>query len=236
MSLDRTYFMTLCQKKARRPFQTLASLSALAMMLLGYSPGHAKAGLVLIAENSTASAGGIGSFDVVLTSTSGTFAVSGFSVELMVAANSGIKFTGASGNTTIASYLFGSVQSPPLSFGPFPGTDFTATDTDFTAPGSVMLAPGQTFGLEHVSYSIAAGTVAGPIGISIVTGNNTNISDVNANFFPVTTTNGTITVTSTAVPEPPSIFAWGIAVLCSLPVFLRQKLFGARGIEQVVGK
>jgi hypothetical protein len=113
-------------------------------------------------ENSSATPGGTGSFDVVLINTSGTGQVSGFSVELSVAANSGVKFTGATGSTTAAPYIFGTVQSSPLSFGPFPAPNFTTSDSDMTSPGSVTM----TLSLEHVSYSMATGAPLGPVTVS----------------------------------------------------------------------
>jgi hypothetical protein len=213
MSSDRPSSIWNREGRARSPLAALATLSVLAAMLVGLPPGAAEAALVLQANSVTASAGGSGSFDLMLIDTGGTFQVSGFSVELSVAPSSGIKFTGVTAGTTTATYIFGTLQAPPLSSALFPVTDFTASDSSMTAPGFVTLSTiGQMVGLEHVSFSVAAGTLAGPVALSIVGGSNTQILDLNANLLPFSATNGTVTVSSSAVPEPPSIVAWMIAM------------------------
>jgi hypothetical protein len=101
-------------------------------------------------------------------------------------------------------------------------------------PGYVTLnTPGQAFGLEHVSYSVTPGTAAGQVGVSIVSGINTQLYDVAANPLSFTTTNGTITVNSTVIPEPPSIVAWVIATI-SLSLLLHQHLPRRGGCPQAL--
>jgi hypothetical protein len=134
--------------------------------------------------------------------------VSGFSIELSVSAGSGITFTSADTNTS-APYIFGTLQAPPLVFDSFPNHSFTASDSSQSPPFVVTLNPGDTVGLEHVSYFVAPGTRGGAITVSIVSGANTGVFDVDGDPIttpPVTFTDGTITVTgSTApVPEPSS--------------------------------
>lgn len=211
MFFDRLPSIPPRQLNSRPRIATIAALLTLSGLFFAAVPTPASAGLVLQAQNSVVSAGSSGSFDVVLLNTGGTFLVSGFSVELSTSGNSGVTFTAATTGTTTP-YLFSSLQLPPLTFGTFPNRDFTATDTDMTTPGYVSLTtPGQTFGLEHVSYQVASGTVAGPVAVSIVLGASTQILDVNANLIPFATTNGTITVNSTVIPEPPSLVAWVMA-------------------------
>src|SRR4051794_6464344 len=103
---------------------SVAIALAISALSLAFGPSPARAALILTVANSTALTGGTGSFDVVLSSTSGTFAVSGFAVELSVSGASGVRFTAANVNTTAAPYIFGTLQSPPLTFNTFPNTDF----------------------------------------------------------------------------------------------------------------
>ena len=179
------------------------TLLALAAVLLG-GITSARASVIMEITNSSAGAGGTGSFDVALSDTGGTLQVGGFSAELSVPGASGVKFTGVNTSTAAATpYIFGTLQTPPLSFDTFPNTSFTASDTDATAPGFVTLNPGDLVGLAHVSYSVAAGTAPGPVTVSFV-GPGTSLSDVNGGAIAFTTTNGTITVAQ-AVPEPSSL-------------------------------
>jgi hypothetical protein len=114
MSPDRPCSVSTRAGKARRPLAALSIPSALAAMLLGLSQGPAEAGLVLQVQDTVASAQGLGSFDVVLVNTGGTFQVSAFTVELSVASNSGVKSSGVTAGPTTAPYLFGTLQAPPL--------------------------------------------------------------------------------------------------------------------------
>ncbi len=177
-----------------------------------------RANLMLTVASSTAAAGGTGSFDVVLSSlvTDPTYTISGFSVELGVAASSGVKFTAAT-VATAAPYIFGTLQSSPFSFSSFPTTDFIASDADMASPGYVSLAPGMTYGLEHVTYSVAPGTTAGPITVIILgqTGPapTTQIDDANGNPTAFAPTSGTILVAPTVTtPEPSSFCLMAIAL------------------------
>ena len=105
------------------------------------------------------------------------------------------------------------------------------------APGYVTLSgSGQAFGLEHVSYRIATGTIAGPIAVSVVLGNNTEILDVNANKLAFSATNGAITVTPFVVPEPPSIVAWAIALATLSPIIIGQIRSGRRRSDPLPGE
>ena len=67
-----------------------------------------------------------------------------------------------------------------------------------------------TFGLEHVTFAVAAGTQDGSIRVSIVTGDSTQVLDVNGDLLPFDTSDGTITVSTSAVPEP-STMVMGLA-------------------------
>ncbi len=202
MRLDRP--LTLRHRVGAGHGGRVAAVAVLAFAALLFAGSPARASLVFeILGSTTTPAGGTGSFDIVLDDQdlAGSTTVSAFSAELSVVSSSGVKFTSVTGATTAAGYIFGTVQSPPLSLDAFPNTTFTAADTDVTAPGYVTLNPGTKVGLAHVSYSVAPGTPIGPVTISFVSAGD-SLSDKNGAALAFTTSNGTITVTAAAIPEP----------------------------------
>jgi hypothetical protein len=197
------------------------AIALFAALLLFTAPTPARAGLVLQVENSSAPPGGTGSFDVILSDTAGTFAVSGFQVELSVPGASGVHFSGVDTSTTTAPYLFGTLQTPPLSFDTFPNTTFTASDSDATPPFFVTLNPGDEFGLAHVTYTVDTGTTLGTlVPVSIVTGGTFLFDNTTPipNSIPYTPVNGTITVTVSTIPEPSTVVTAAIGGTCFLAV------------------
>jgi hypothetical protein len=195
---------------------------------LGLAPGAAGAGAIIEAGSATTAAGQTGSFDVLLTSTSGSFNVSAFSVELSVPAGSGITFTGSSANTTAGGYLFTTLQSPPLTFATLPATDFIAGDALLSSPFVATLATGQTFGLEHVTFAVAGGAPSGVVPVSVANlGTNTELLDINAALISASASNGSINVVGAAVPEPSSLILGLVAAAT---------LIGAGRIWRSVGR
>jgi hypothetical protein len=197
---------------SRRTLSSLFSL-CLAALFLCCAPGLAQADIVVTVGSSSAPVGGTGSFDVNISNIGGTspFQVSGFSVELMIAASSGITFSSADVNTT-SPYIFGTLQTPPLTSNSFPNTDVIATDTSQTSPFFTTLNVGDQFGLVHVSYAVASNATTGPFTVSILgIGTTSQILDVSGNLIPFTPTNGTITLT--AVPEPSSLLLLSTALI-----------------------
>ena len=149
-----------------------------------------------------------------LLDTGGTFDVAGFSFELSVPSGSGVTFTGVNTGTTSAPYIYGTLQSPPLSFDTFPNTDFTASNSSMTAPGFTTITTGMTFGLGHISYAVASGTAYGSRPVKFVAGSNTTLSDINGNAIPFMPQNGSIAVVpSPAVPEPGALPLLGLGFL-----------------------
>jgi hypothetical protein len=196
----------------------------LAALLLCCAPGLAQADIVVTVESSSAPIGGTGSFDVNISNIGGSssFQVAGFSVELMVASSSGITFKGADVNTTSA-YIFGTLQTPPLTSNGFPNTDFIATDSSQTSPFFTTLNVGDQFGLVHVSYSVASNATTGSFTVSILgIGTTSEILDLSGNLIPFTPTNGTITVT--AVPEPSSLLLLSTALIVPVTFHARRRL------------
>ncbi len=214
---------------ASRKSPVLLFVLSLAAMLIGLGPTLAKADLILMSLDSTAPVSGTGSFDVALANIGGTTVinVSAFSVELSLPDSSGVSFTGVNTNTAASNpYIFGTLQSPPLTFNSFPTTNFIVSDSSATPPFFVSLNPGDLYGLEHVTYAVAPGASPGPVTVSILgIGSTTQILDVTGNLISFTPTNGTITVVATAVPEPSSFFLSTTALIigASLAFFARRR-------------
>ena len=164
----------------------------------------AQANLVISPGSPITSAGGTGSFDILLLDTGGTYQVGSFTVEASVAADSGVHFTSVTTETAFP-YIFGTQQSNAFSSSTFPNTDFTASDTDLSAPDYTTVALGTFDALAHVTFAVDPGTSAGVINIYI-NPQGSSLSDSDGNAIPYTTGSGTITVTT---PEPASF-----GVLC----------------------
>jgi hypothetical protein len=197
---------------SRQTLSTALSLCLTALFLC-CAPGLAQADIVVTVGSSSAPVGGTGSFDVDISNIGGSssFQVAGFSVELMVASSSGITFTSADVNTT-SPYIFGTLQTPPLTSNSFPNTDFIATDSSQTSPFFTTLNVGDQFGLVHVSYAVASNATTGPFTVSILgLGATSEFLDLGGNTIPFTPTNGTITLT--AVPEPSSLLLLSTALI-----------------------
>ena len=196
--------------------RSLGSVAFVAL-LLGAAASPARADLVITAQDSSASAGGTGSFDVTLRNTGTTDVnVSGFQVELSLPGGSGIHFTDAN-RTTVLPYLFAAAPGPgglngdPLNS--FPNTDFVGSDNYFAAPGSAPIMAGDTLGLMHVIYTVDPGVTPGMITVTLVpfddtTGGGTLLTDVTGRSLAASLVNGTITVRG--VPEPSTILLIGL--------------------------
>ena len=105
--------------------------------------------------------------------------------------------------------------SDPLNFGiTFPNTGFTVADADGTSPFFQTVNPGDHFGLANVSYTVSP-TFSGTETIAITSLNvGTAMSDIDGNLIPFTVTNGSIS--TSAVPEPSTLFQAATAVLIGL--------------------
>ena len=199
----------------------LGTACVLTASLLVFLPTPASAGLILQVEHAVATSGGTGSFDVVMYATSDSFDVTAFQVELSVAAGSGVTFTAASVATTAASYIFTTFQSaPPFAISPLPSNDLIVADADMISPGFVTVsgAAAVTYGIEHVTFAVAAGTPGGSVTVSILGGVHglTQIYDLNPDHPPIapfTAMDGTITIGASAVPEPSTLFLGIIAAM-----------------------
>ena len=190
--------------------------------------GAARADLVFSMTPGSASAGGSGSFDVVLTDTGGDFNVAGFNFEITTS-DTDVTFTDITINTVAAPYIFagdsllaapatGSIlENPPSTAQDAQAGDVTA---DFTA---VAIGDGDEVGLGHVLFTIAPGASPGPVSIDF--GSATSLSDGLGNPIAFDNSGGTLTITggTVATPEPVQTGVVGLALIIGL--ISRRKLY-----------
>jgi hypothetical protein len=166
-------------------------------IFLGAATSSARGDLVLQVLDSSAIAGGTGSFDVVFKETNGgTDSVASETIELSVPSNSGVTFTGVNVNTDpIAEpYIFGTLQLPTFTSDTFPNTQFEAFDFYLQLPYARVLNDGDIAGAAHVTYAVASGASAGDVPVSF--GSDIGAGDASSVPIPLTLDNGTIDVTS----------------------------------------
>lgn len=187
---------------------------------------------MISAGNSSAAAGGTGTFDVEITNTEllgGTsFDVSAFFFELIVPASAGIEFTNAEIPGTANPYIFvgdsfAEANGFPLSLDLFPNTSFVALDASDTF-ADVTLNPGDTFALGRVSYQVSATASNGIVPVEF--GLFTELSDSALNLVPIDTfQSGQITVggATPVVPEPTSMLVWIGSMLAVIVARARQR-------------
>jgi hypothetical protein len=160
-----------------------------------------QAGLVIEAPNITVGPGSSGSFDVLITSTGGSFDVASDTVELALTGLSGVSFTNVSIDT-VTPYIYGALSATTagstFTFSTFPGTQFEVFDFILSL-GATTIGPGDSFGLVNVQYSVAANATPGASG-TLTIGPDTTLSDAAGANVDFTAPNGSITIS--AVPEP----------------------------------
>lgn len=207
-------------------FRIFLPAACLAISVFGSQT--ASAALIVSLGTGAATAGGSGTFDVDVTNSGVSAAnVAGFNFEIMVTSLN-ITLNSANESTSPAPYIFSGnsfegieFADPVISDGtPFPGPGQTLSASDLTDNGdNVVIPSGGTLGLGHVSFSVAAGTAAGPYAVTLVTQNGaTSFSDANGDAVTFTSTDGEILVTGvTDTPEPAS---WAL-MLFAVPVVLR---------------
>jgi hypothetical protein len=177
---------------------------ALLSLVLTLAPSNAHAADLLISfgDQTRTASGGTFEVDLTNTSTTQTYGVASFSLELTLDPSSGAQFTGASTNTA-SSYIFdgtgvGSIDPTFDLVASMSATDLIAGDTEFTNL-EIDVAPSATFGLALVSYS---GTLANLSAVQL--GLATDLSDGNGNAIPLINNSG-------AVPEPSSLLMLALA-------------------------
>jgi hypothetical protein len=202
--------------RLRRVWLTAACAVACVM-----GTGTARADLVFSMTPGSASAGGSGSFDVVLTDTGGDFNVAGFNFEVTTS-DTDVIFTDITINTVAAPYIFagdsllaapvtGSIlENPPSTAQDAQAGDVTA---DFT---NKAIADGDEVGLGHVLFTIAPGASPGPVSIDF--GSATSLSDAEGDLIAFDNSGGTLTITGGTVvtPEPAMTGVLGLALIIGL--------------------
>jgi hypothetical protein len=184
----------------------------------------------MIVQDSAAMPGSTGNtFDVILRndSTMGeTVNITGFSVDLKLLTNSSyITFTDINANTSLP-YIFSITGSfdggPSGTVGP---SEVTLIDTANTADGQV-LGVGQTFGLAHVTYSVAANAPGGKVSVSLVdigAGTSLTLGPPDYPLFNPLTTDGDIIIQGAIpIPEPSTLTI--VAVASSLSLIMSGRL------------
>jgi hypothetical protein len=189
----------------RRDLRFVLSLPIVVAITLATS-APCRAGLVVEAPNVTVAPGSSGSFDVLITSTGGTFNVASDTVELSLLGLSGVTFTGVSIDT-VTPYIYGALSATTagstFTFSTFPGTQFETFDF-ILSTGATTIGPGDSFGLVNVQYSVAADAVVGSSG-ALTFGPDTSLADPTGLPVAFTPQNGSITVTGAVIPEPSSV-------------------------------
>jgi hypothetical protein len=185
----------------------------------------AHAGLVFSVNTVSAAAGSAGNttLEVSLTNdgTVATPQIAAFQFELSVAAGSGVTFTAADVSTVNNPYIFGAdTSAPPLSFDPFPNTDFTASDVYTIPGGGVVLGAGQTVGLGRVTFDVAP-SASGDIQVTIVPNFADSVLDQNGNPIDLSYqfVNGSIDVPAVVVvAEPAGLVLALLGIAAAYPV------------------
>jgi hypothetical protein len=156
----------------------------------------------IVEQNSTAVAGGTGSFEVDCFGTSEPTLLNGFSFEIVVPTD--ITITSADIDTA-EPYIFGSVQSPPFVQSMTSGTVMVADSfpnfSSFTAVGE-----GEAFGMVHVDYSVAPGTPSGPYLVNYPKSSFDFAQGVIGMF-----SNPSLSTITVAVPEPATLGMLAVA-------------------------
>jgi len=196
-------------------------------LLLVLGTVRADAGLIVLAPAITGTVGSTGTFDIVFQNTgAASVPIGGFSFGISTS-NPGITFTSAT-ISTVAPYVFGvdSLFGPNIATST--GTSLVASDFPLSVP-AVAVASGATVGLGDVTYSIAGAAATGLFTITLSPAV-TSLSDGVGASIPIDTlTNGTLTVTAAAVPEPASLGLVGGPVLLAALV-LKKKRSSRRAI------
>lgn len=173
-----------------------------AFFLLGSATG--RAGVILSGQSVFAASGSSGnSLDINLTNSGpSAITIAAFTFGISTA-NPNISFTDAN-ISTAAPYIFGanSLFGPDLT-GPTNGQSLVTSD-NFSIPLSgTTLSAGATMGLGHIIFNLAGTATAGAFPVSFAPFPTSSLSGPAGNGISIDTfSNGQITITAAAVPEP----------------------------------
>lgn len=201
--------------KVMRHFSPLTGMVLVASALGLLAPVPASAALIVSFGSSIAAAGSNQFVDVLLHNTGSAVTVDVFSFDFSTSSPY-ITFTEATTSTTTAPYIFAgnSLFGPIVSTTPPPNGQ-TVIASDLAVCCGTVVGPNSTFALGEVEFQTAAGAPSGSA-ILVLNASGTSLSDSSGNLIPITTlTNGSITVTASAVPEPSTL-----SMLTPLTLFL----------------
>ena len=184
-----------------------------------FADRSANAGLLLSVQPTTqaVSAGGGGTFDVILTNSGpSSVTVGGFSFEIN-SNNLGLSLTGAN-ISTAAPYIFGGSGFAGFNIATATGQTLDASDFFSVINSGATLGSGATVGLGHVSFSTLPGA-SGSATVSFSGFPFTSFSDqVGQNLTFTVSSGGTINITggTTPVPEPATFGPAVLAILAGI--------------------
>ncbi len=195
------------RSSASDPSRRRAALAlTLGLAAASWAAPPCRADVVIEAPAIAAAPGSSGSFDVLITSTGGTFDVASDTIELTLTGPAGVTFTGVLPQANPPnSYIYvvsATTMGGMFSFDSFPTNQFDVFDTEFGPLGHRVINSGDVFGVVNVSYSVDAGATPGASG-TLALGPDTSLSDVTGANIPFTVQNGSFTIA--AVPEPTSV-------------------------------
>ncbi len=180
-------------------------LVAFAAVLL--YPAPARAAAILSIQSVIASSPSAGNaFDVVLTNTGpSSITLGAFSFELTTA-DANITFTSATTGTILFAYVFSghSLFGPTISTSA-PGQTIDASDNFDTPIMGAAIGAGISVGLGRVFFDVAPGDSAGAKAVNFTAFPGTTLSDNLGGNITFNSSPGTITVVSSAVPEPSTL-------------------------------
>jgi hypothetical protein len=189
--------------KQHSPFRSWLLVGS-ALFLLGSAT--ARAGVIIIGQSVFAAAGSSGnSLDIDLTNSGpSAITIAGVSFGISIG-NPNISFTDAN-ILTAAPYIFGanSLFGPDLT-GPTSGQSLSSSDVISIPLSGITLSSGATMGLGHIIFNVAGTATAGAFPVSFAPFPISSLSDPAGNGISINTfSNGQITITAAAVPEPSS--------------------------------
>lgn len=206
-----------------------------------YIPGVLLAGAFLLAaplsqatslvnfslEPVTVGAGTTGdTFDVIATNnTGGTLNIGGFSFGITTG-SSNLTFAGVDVSTVTDPYIFAgnSAFGPDISVQPptLPGQTLEAEDLPNS--GFTSFASGTSLGLGLVTFSVSAGTPAGPIAVTFISADDSLTAPSGSPIgFGVSNGNVTVSGATTSTPEPATGALAGLALMAIIAGGFRKR-------------
>jgi hypothetical protein len=197
-------------------------LGLLASVLVLLAPTPLQAGsLDIVVESTTALPGTVGQLDVDLVNNSASaVTIAGFSVDVLLTDTTFVTFTSID-NATFAPYIFSITGSFPPGF-QSQLLPMEVTGNDLAATAGQVVNPGETWGLAHIKYLVDPAAPLGTVVPMVLeqfpqnfASGGTSLSDpTGANIlFSGLGPNGTITVGTTAIPEPASLTLLAISTV-----------------------